>query len=418
MYRILIIFTALISAINISGQNISGPLQIDSIVIKKNWRTKDKIIKRELEFRAGQTVTQQMLDESIKKIWNMKNFADVSFVIDTIDDKTTLILTAKDAFTIVPVLSFRGNKKDFHLTMGINDQNFLGRNINLSIMFSTGTNGKTFHFGTNIPRQLLYKNMNLSGYVSYGYGVHNKYDADREQISSVGYRLKSFSINIGNPWHTDFKYTFSPNLSFNLFQHKTDTTLATSGIPTPNDYTVNYFSIGISESTGTITHIRHQEDGYNISVNTGFGIGLDNESPYFQSFGLSASYHKLFNSVIQISALFRTAYTTSETPSLKYNLGSHDVKGILQGEISGKAYYTTYIGGGFTYINKKWFALEHTVYINWGNGKDIYPKIFTTSPLFAAGTSLNFLVPMIPWLYIKFFFSYSGKNSNWFNIEF
>jgi len=418
MQRIVIILIVFIAAIDISGQTFIKPIKIDSIVIKKNWRTKDKIIKRELEFRAGETVTPKMMNESIKKLWNMKNFADISYKIDTLDNKTTLILSAKDAFTIVPILSFNGNKKDFHLGLGVDDQNFLGKNIRLRFVYSTGTNGQAFSLGTYIPRQLLYKNMTLTGNLSYGYGVKNTYNSDREQESSVGYRLKSFSGSIGNPFHTDFKYTFSPDLSWNLFQHKTDTTLASSGIPTPDDYTVNYLSLGISESIGTITHIRHQEDGYNINVSTGFGIGLDNESPYYQTFNLSAQYHKLFNPIIQLSAMFRTSYTTSDIPSLKYNMGSHYVKGILQGEIAGKAFYTAYLGGGFTYVNKKWFALEHTVYINWGNGKDAYSDIYTTTPLFAVGTGVNLMMPMVPWLYIRLFFSYSGKDSNWFNVEF
>ncbi len=359
-----------------------------------------------------------MMDQSIKKLWNINNFVDIKYSIDTLENnKVLLTIIAKDAFTIVPILSFSGSKKDFSLAIGVSDNNFLGKNIGVNLKYATGTNGQTFHIGTSIPRQLLYKNMTLSGRLSYGYGVNNQYE-NRKQTSSVGFRLKSFSGSIGNPFHTDFKYTFSPNFSWNLFQHKTDTALATSGIPTPDDYTVNYLSLGFSESIGTITRIRHQEDGYNISLGTSFGIGLDKESPYHQSFGLSASYQKLFNNVVQFSSSFRTGYTTSNVPSLKHNLGSGSVKGIVQGEIAGKGYYTTYVGGHFTYINKKWFALEHTVYLNWGNGNDIYSNIYSTSPMFAAGTGVNLMVPMIPWLYIKFFFTYSGKNSNWFNVEF
>ena len=404
---------------SLSGQELTQTVHIDSIVIKKNWRTKDKIILKELDFKAGDTVTPQMMDESIKKLWNIQNFADVRYSLDTLENnKIVLTIIAKDAFTIVPIFSFNGNKKDFNLALGIDDQNFLGKNIRLRFIFSTGTNGQTYHVGATIPRQLLYKNMTLSGNLSYGYGVNNTYNSEREQTSSTGYRIKSFSGAIGNPFHTDFKYTFSPDFNWNLFQHKTDTTVATPGVPTPDDYVVNYLALGFSESIGTITHFRHQEDGYNISGNISLGVGLDKNSPFYQSFSLSASYQKLFNKVIQFSSSFQTAYTTSNVPSLKYNIGSSRVKGIYQGEIAGKAYYTFYAGGHFTYINKKWFALEHSVYVNMGNGKDVYSEIFSTAPLFAVGTGVNLMIPMIPWLYIRFFFSYSGKNSNWFNVEF
>ena len=418
MQRFLIVVILNLIIFSASGQAISKPTQIDSIVIKKNWRTKDKIILKELEFKAGDTVTPMMMAQSVKKLWNINNFADIKYSIDTLENnKILLTIIAKDALTIVPILSFSGSKKDFNFGVGVSDNNFLGKNIDVNFGYSTGTNGQTFNLGTSIPRQLLYKNMTLSGRLSYGYGVNNQYE-NRKQTSSVGYRLKSFSGSIGNPYHKDFKYTFSPNFSWNLFQHKTDTTLATPEIPTPDNYTINYLSLGLSESIGTITRIRHQEDGYSISLGTSFGVGLDKESRYHQSFGLSASYQKLFNNIVQFSSSFRTGYTTSNVPSLKYNLGSGNVKGIVQGEIAGKGYYTAYVGGHFTYINKKWFAIEHTIYLNWGNGNDIYSKIYSTTPLFAAGTGINLMIPMVPWMSVKFFFTYSGKNSNWFNLQF
>ena len=46
-------------------------VRIDSIVISKNWRTRDKIIMRELEFSAGDVVSIGKVDTSMKKIWNI-----------------------------------------------------------------------------------------------------------------------------------------------------------------------------------------------------------------------------------------------------------------------------------------------------------------------------------------------------------
>ena len=401
------------------GQVLTEPLRIDSIEINKNWRTKDKIILNEIIFKAGDIVTPKMIDESIKKLWNINNFSNVYYAIDTLENnKTILTISAKDAFTIIPIISFKGSEKDFNFQVGVSDNNFLGKNIGINFIYSSGTNGESFSIGGSIPRQLLYKNMTLSTNVSYGSGVKNRYDSDRVQTSTVGYRIKSFSGSIGNPYHTDFKYTFSPNLSWNLFQHATDSTLTTAEIPRPTDYTVNYLNIGISESIGTVTRKRHQEDGYTASVSTSFGIGLDKDSPYYQAFGLYASYNKLFNRVVQLSSSFSTGYTTSDIESLNNNLGSGNVKGIIQGEISGKGFYSAYIGGHFTYVNMKWLALEHSVYLNFGNGNDDFIETYTTKPIVSVGTGINIMIPMVPWIYVRFFFTYNKKSDNWFNMEF
>lgn len=58
--------------------------QTDSIQIKKNWRTRDKIILRELQFNQGETIDKNCLNNSINQIWNIGNFAQVDYLLDTL----------------------------------------------------------------------------------------------------------------------------------------------------------------------------------------------------------------------------------------------------------------------------------------------------------------------------------------------
>ena len=64
----------------------------------------------------------------------------------------------------------------------------------------------------------------------------------------VAYHKKQVSGSIGNPWHTDYRYTFSPNLSWSYFQHKTDKSLVDTDIPFAEDYEVNYLALSLGES--------------------------------------------------------------------------------------------------------------------------------------------------------------------------
>lgn len=43
--------------------------KIDSVQIKKNWRTRDKIIMRELQFEPGETVDKNCIGTSINQIF-------------------------------------------------------------------------------------------------------------------------------------------------------------------------------------------------------------------------------------------------------------------------------------------------------------------------------------------------------------
>ncbi|NOR76591.1 MAG: hypothetical protein GQ525_15725 [Draconibacterium sp.] len=391
--------------------------KIDSIEIEKNWRTRDKIIIRELQFKSGETIDKTCLDNSINQIWNIGNFAQVDYYIDTISDGSYLLkINAKDAFTLLPILSFNGNREDYNLALGVHDNNFLGRNISLSLAGNVGTSRKDYNVSISIPRQLLYKNMTLSFQALNGSGNNYRYEG-AEKISVVAYRKTQFSGGIGNPFHTDYKYTFSPNLSWNFFQHKTDTSLIDSEVPFANNYEIKYLALSLGESFGLINRKRHQRDGYTVSGGYGIGIGLDKNSPVYHSFGMGASYYKTANKIVQFSASFSTGYTTSTTPSLIHYLGSGHVKGLISGEESGQGYYNGKIEFSFTYFDRNWFALEHSVYTNFGKANDHYFDMYKQAPRVSIGTGFKIWTPMIPWLGASIHFSYLKGSSNWFYLN-
>ena len=396
---------------------VGQSIKIDSIRIAKNWRTKDAIVREELGFREGDLVNQGMLDTMVIRIWNIGNFAKVGYQLDTLPgDRHLLEIMAKDALTIVPNLSFSGNRLDWSFSAGVSDNNFLGRNIRFAISGTVGTNAKAFNMGINIPRQLLYKNMSVNGSIVYGQGKNYRFE-NGEKSSVIAYRRKQITGGVTNPWHEDFKYRFSPNIGWSLFQHVADSNLVVSDVPWTGNYTINYFSFSVSESIGYVSRMRHQKDGWRISAGVGMGIGLDKSSPMYYSAGGSVDFHKLFNPVLQFSAKFNTGYISTSIPSLLFYHGAHAVKGTITGEISGQSYYTAYLGWHFTYINRDWFAMEQSVYLNWGTGHDTYLALYKSSPLYGIGTGFYFNIPMIPWLSMRIYFTYSGHRNNWFRLE-
>jgi hypothetical protein len=183
------------------------------------------------------------------------------------------------------------------------------------------------------------------------------------------------------------------------------------------DYHASYLGISVSESIGMMNQIRHQRNGYLIAAAIGTGIGLNNQSPGYLSFGLSGTYANLVNKVIELDAGFSSGYTTSELPSLINYLGPGHVKGILTGERSGKAIYAARASVNLTYINKDWFAIEQSFFFNIGNASDKYSDLYTSSPLYSAGSHVRLLVPMIPWMSIGFYYAYRGNGKHWYSLD-
>jgi len=396
-------------------------VRIDSLNIKRNWRTRDRIILEELEFTAGETVSLETINRSMDKVWNTGNFATVRYSIDTLEDgRHMMSLVARDVFTIYPILSINGNRQDYKIGLGMVDENFLGRNIKLSFRAGFASTGNDWDFNILIPRQLLYKNMTLEFGNRFGYRVYSRIE-DREVQHITPFDLLEVYGKIGNPWHKDYEYAFSPNLGWRYFRHEINSSLLDPEelqIPHPADYTHKGLLISLSESVGTVNRKRHRKDGYNAGISTGFGFGLDKQSPYFQTLGLSAQYHRSLNRIFQLSSTFSTSYTTSNVPSLQFYRGASSIRGYRTGEISGKSVYSVYLGLHMTYFSKTWLALEHAVYVNWGNGANKYLDLYRTRQLASVGTSFRFMIPMVPFIYAQFSFTYSGPGSNWFDFKF
>lgn len=394
---------------------------IDSISIKRNWRTRDRIILEELEFKTGDKVSYPTIETSMNKVWNTGNFATVRYKIDTLEDgRHLMVLTARDVFTIYPILSIQGSRQDYKIGLGMVDENFLGRNIRLSLRAGLSSTGNDWDFRIVLPRQLLYKNMVLEIGSRVGNRIYSRIE-DREDIYITAFDMFEVFGSVGNPWHHDYSYNFSPNLGWKYFRQRSNRNLLDStelALPHPEDYSYQGLLISLSESIGTVNKKRHRKDGYQASISTGFGIGLDAESPYFQTVGLGLEYHKTINNILQFSSKFRSAYTTSDISSLQYYRGASDIKGYRTGEIYGKSYYSVYLGLHMTYFSFNWLALEHSVYANWGNGADKYFDLFRTKQLASVGTAVRFMIPMVPFIYAQFSFTYSGPGSNWFDFQF
>lgn len=403
------------------GPGSNQTLIIDSISIKKNWRTRDRIILEELEFKAGDKVSFLTIETSMDKVWNTGNFATVRYNIDTLEDgRHLLLLTARDVFSIYPILSIQGNRQDYNIGLGMIDENFLGRNIRLSFRAGLSSTGNDWDLKVVLPRQLLYKNMVLEFGSRIGDSKYSRIE-DREEIYITAFDLFEVYGNIGNPWHQDYQYKFTPDLGWKYFKHSSNQSLLDSTemvLPHPEDYTYQGLLLSLSESIGTVNKKRHRKDGYKASITTGFGIGLDAESPYFQTVGLGLEYHKTINNILQFSSKFSSAYTTSDISSLQYYRGAGNIKGYRTGEIYGKSYYSVYLGLHMTYFSFNWLALEHSVYMNWGNGADKYFDLFRTKQLASVGTAVRFMIPMVPFIYAQFSFTYSGPGSNWFDFQF
>ena len=404
---------------------------IDKIEINRNWITWDRIIKNELLFGEGEWVRYGEIDTSMNKVWNIGNFADVNYEIVEGPEGNTMKILALDAVKFYPLFTIdHSSENDYKYRLGAGDDNFLGSNAKLKIAWEKSPVGVKWDFSLGLPRQLLYKNMTTM--VGFAKGNETKVFLERMITDQDGtrtaeyrtlmlapYDKTEFYAEIGNPWHLDYEYRFSPDLSFRLMRHQINYDILLPeqmelGVEVPEkQYT--FLDIKVSESIGTVNKKRHRKDGYTAGISYDLYMGMTGTRS-FHEFNAQGEYHKTLSDLLQFSFWARTGYSTAND---QYRLikGSSDVLGLRTGEIFGKAFYAAYAGAHFTWLNTRWLSLENAYFVNFGNGAEQYFSMFGEQPRLALGTFLEIQFPIAPIAVFRFSFMYAGPGSEWFKFN-
>ena len=414
----LILLVSIISNVNlVLAQLVKvedfAPRRADTIILERNWRTRNRIILSELEFAVGDTVNPENLGLSLKKIWNLQNFVTVGYRWDSLPGgRSALILVARDAFTIYPVFGGRiSTIYDATVKLGIADHNFLGRNIRLEMRGQISFAEPFFgEMKVTIPRQLLWKNMSL------GAGVHS------EMIDFDVYSNQVFAT-IGNPFHEDYRNTLSPDFETGLIRHKNIPPSSHELIENPNywhdwlPYNRSFWYFRVTESVGTVTHRRHQEEGYNITGMIGGGIGLNAGTRSFVEGSILAEYHKLIRPRLQLSARWEGHYFSTEYKSLWTRYGPENIRGIEYGQLTGPLMQLASTGLYYTWLNWDYLAVEQSVFVQYASVMTSWGDLSGIKRHYAIGTGFHFTIPMYPAASLLITFSYNPNRYNWFYLE-
>jgi len=387
-----------------------APRRADTVILEQNKRTRDRIILSELEFSAGDTVTRENLSLSLKKVWNLQNFGTVDYRWDSLPDgRSALILIARDAFTIYPVFGGRISTNDATLKLGVADHNLLGRNIHLEMRGQISIAEPLFgEVKVIIPRQLLWKNMSL------GAGVHTEMIYDTVNAGQI-------FITMANPFHQDYRNTFTPDLETGLLRHKpippSNHDIMEGADPDWLHYDRSFWYFRITESIGTVTHRRHQEEGYNITGMVGAGIGLNAGTRSFVEGSILAEYHKLILPRLQFSARWEGHYSSTAYQSLWVRYGPGNIQGIEYGELTGPLMQLASTGLYYTWLNRDWLAVEQSVFVKYASVMTSMGDWPGIKRYYAIGTGFQFTIPMYPAASLLITFSYNPNRSNWFYLE-
>lgn len=189
---------------------------INRILISGNEKTKDYVIERNILTEPGQIYNENLLKEDLVRLYATQAFKDVTREIEPTEDSDKYDITINIEEQRTASISVGGgidSVTGVFGSVGISDNNFLGRNERLSLNGIAGT-------GVILNDSSIKRRMNLQAELSYFKPYF--YNADTSLMSKVFYRdFGSYQVPLAIERRVGAEATVAHRMKFN--KHVTST---------------------------------------------------------------------------------------------------------------------------------------------------------------------------------------------------
>ena len=147
--------------------NEGRAVKIDKIRIAGNTKTKEKVIRRELFFRPGDTFSREALIRSQREVWVLNYFSDVKPDVQPVDDeKVDIVVDVTEKSTDTANMSAGWSERDKIIgSIGVGMNNLFGNGQRLAFDWNFGRSYRSFQLSFTEP--WLFDTPTLAGFSVY-----------------------------------------------------------------------------------------------------------------------------------------------------------------------------------------------------------------------------------------------------------
>jgi hypothetical protein len=323
-------------------------LRVRAIKIEGLVRTHEYVVRRELGFTEGDTITRAQLDLAVTRLWNTTIFAHVDVDVVQEGDEDVIVFRLEDRWTLNPLLSggYGGNAK--YIRVGLSDNNLLGHFLELQGQYE---NFEGFHGGQIIfhhPR-VFDRRLDLLVQAERLVRTRPGFSDQRSQaIVELATLADSDRLRIGMRV-SFFADRFLPPVDPPPFYPKETET----------------FLFGPTFRIGRIDIIRIRQTGASFELRP--GVGFTNSDVVHQYATMTGEIlaFKMVGERWNFAARFRASNVSETPPHLELYAGGLDlVRGFPDNFVRTRAFALSNLEARFVAFDSTWIALVPTVFVD------------------------------------------------------
>ncbi|MBU1547813.1 MAG: outer membrane protein assembly factor BamA, partial [Proteobacteria bacterium] len=256
-------------------------VHINRINIKGNTRTRDKVIRREMQVKEGGLLDASAVRKSSERLQRLEFFEEVNVtpeptvqeglmdVVVEVKEKATGTFSVGAGYSSVDNMMFMGE---------VSENNFLGKGQRLSLQANVSANSNRYNFSFTEPH--LNDTKLLFGYDLYNWSrEYDDYTKD-----STGGALR-FAYPVWNKWNLGWAYGYDDTKMTDVLLANTSQSILDS----MNIETTSYLRLGISKDTRN--KFTDASKGWLTSYTIKHAGGLLGGDSAFTKYEASSSWH-------------------------------------------------------------------------------------------------------------------------------
>lgn len=374
---------------------------ISAITINGNKKTENSIIKRELNFKTGQLLSEESAQESLRKLKNLRIFEDVSMEYHQESDDTIHVhIHVSDQWTIIPIFKAGGGGGSTFYTVGAYDVNSFGKYIEVGAQYqvTNGQDGGILWFRN--PRFMghrLLVGMDL-WHLRLIQPVHDENLDLLGTFNNIKNRIHFFAKKeLPNSFFAGagFDYVIDEFDDVGLSEKELSTNQENQ-FQIPSNAKHNFIELNFQ--AGELDYDRYMVEGFQANLDariTSTKLLSDDNNIEVT---LKNTYFWQFDNEQNIGINVVLGHTTSRLLQNQFYMGGlQEVRGYVDRQLKGSDFWRSNIEYRVPSFRSRWLVLQHVAFTDFGEVSESFNHLFSVKSIkFASvGTGLRFISPKI-----------------------
>lgn len=335
--------------------------------VQGNKRTQTALIEKISNLKVGDRLDSLIIREDIARLIRLPAVAHAYFQVFRGDgeEKYKVVYGIEENFTLIPFANiFTSNNDEFAFRIGLQEFNFLGRNITLGAFYQYDVFSS---FGISVRAPYLFSRR-------LGLAVNYQDLTTQEPVfldnGTADYRYNNTSIEVLGLYELNFKNRLE--LGLNFFKEDYEYISGATSPDVPQDLVVDKFLVKLLYNYDGIAYYYHYLDGFRSNLNLQFVRSTDDQLPGFWIGFNDFSYFKRIGEKGNWASRIRLGLASNiDTPFAPFAVDNNlNIRGVGNTIDRGTGAIVVNTEYRYSLIEKDWFVLQGNVFLDGGSWRN------------------------------------------------